>query len=103
MMFGAHLRITGLRGGAGPGVEFLEYLTPGGGRPAPADAAANDLAHWQTIVRVEDLQGLVARLGRQGASRLVSHGVVELGGRAVRERAVSVLDPDGHALEWIEP
>ena len=47
-VFGARLRITTLRASAGPGVEFLEYLTPRDGRPVPADARANDLAHWQT-------------------------------------------------------
>src|SRR5207248_3789279 len=30
---GAHLRITTLRAGSGPGIEFLEYLEPRGGRP----------------------------------------------------------------------
>src|SRR5436190_1987994 len=27
-VFGAHLRITGMRAASGPGIEFLEYLTP---------------------------------------------------------------------------
>ena len=45
-VFGARLRITTLRADAGPGIELLEYLTPRTGRPAPVDAAANDLAHW---------------------------------------------------------
>src|SRR5919109_1350157 len=35
-VFGARLRITGLKASAGPGVEFLDYLTPRDGRPAPA-------------------------------------------------------------------
>jgi catechol 2,3-dioxygenase-like lactoylglutathione lyase family enzyme len=37
-VFGARLRITTLRAAAGPGIEFLEYLTPRDGRPAPPDA-----------------------------------------------------------------
>src|SRR5437762_6087210 len=41
-VFGAHLRITGMRASAGPGVEFLEYLTPRDGRTRPADVHAND-------------------------------------------------------------
>ena len=40
---GAHLRITTLHAPAGPGIELLEYLAPDDGRPAPADARANDL------------------------------------------------------------
>src|SRR5205823_9366517 len=35
-VFGARLRITSLRAGnGGPGIEFLEYLAPRDGRPAP--------------------------------------------------------------------
>lgn len=49
-VFGAHLRITTLRGAAGPGVELLEYLAPSDGRPYPADSHANDLWHWQTTL-----------------------------------------------------
>ena len=42
---GARLRISGLRAATGPGIEFLEYLTPRDGRPAPKDTRANDLWH----------------------------------------------------------
>src|SRR5438067_5100331 len=49
-VFGARLRITTLRATAGPAVELLEYLAPRDGRPYPADARANDLVHWHTIV-----------------------------------------------------
>jgi len=51
-VFGAHLRITGLRGKKGPGIEFLEYLTPPGGRPYPETSQSNDLWHWQTQVEL---------------------------------------------------
>ena len=34
-VFGAHLRITSLHSCSGIGVEFLEYITPRDGRPAP--------------------------------------------------------------------
>lgn len=46
-VFGAHLLITGLRAPQGPGVEFLEYLAPRGGRPMPADTRPNDIWFWQ--------------------------------------------------------
>jgi catechol 2,3-dioxygenase-like lactoylglutathione lyase family enzyme len=48
---GARLRITGLRGVAGPGIEFLEYLNPRDGRPMPADSGTNDLWHWEIHLR----------------------------------------------------
>ncbi len=59
---GAHLRITTLRGAAGPGVELLEYLTPRTGRAMPADTAANDLWHWFVTVEParREPKGLVA-------------------------------------------
>jgi catechol 2,3-dioxygenase-like lactoylglutathione lyase family enzyme len=52
-VFGARLHISGLRAGAGPGVEFLEYVSPRNGRPA-RDIQANDLAHWETTVTTRD-------------------------------------------------
>src|SRR5919204_4015557 len=54
-VFGAHLRITTLRAGAGPGIELLEYLSPRDGRPMPPDGKANDLVHWQTRLVTQDI------------------------------------------------
>jgi len=97
-VFGAHLRITGLRAGTGPGIELLQYLSPRDGRPAPADLRANDLLHWQTTLRVERTDGaLKAALG--AGARAISSGVVPFtdvpfGGK----EGTLVRDPDGHAL-----
>jgi catechol 2,3-dioxygenase-like lactoylglutathione lyase family enzyme len=102
-VFGARLRITTLRAPAGPGIEFLEYLTPRDGRPAPPDARANDLAHWQTSLATADAAGL-ARTLRRSACAMLSPGVVapprrELGfGRAFLAR-----DPDGHVFQVRQP
>src|SRR5213079_2876020 len=65
-VFGAHLRITTLRAAKGPGIEFLQYLSPRDGRPAPPDLRANDLLHWQTRLRVRDAARVVG--AAQGAS-----------------------------------
>ncbi len=46
----ARLHISGLRALTGPGLEFLEYLTPRDGRPTPKDSGANDIWHWQTTL-----------------------------------------------------
>lgn len=70
---GARLRITTLRADAGPGVELLEYLSPGPGRPMPQDAAANDLWHWHTLVEAPGADGRLT------------------------------LDPDGHAVLAVPP
>jgi MIP family channel proteins len=97
-VFGARLRITTLRASAGPGVELLEYLTPRTGRPAPLDAAANDLMHWHTTLVTADPRAVAARL-RAGRAHLVSPGVVSLPDRALGVTdGLLARDPDGHAL-----
>ncbi|MGJ5814595.1 VOC family protein [Paludibaculum fermentans] len=101
-VFGARLRITALRAAAGPGVEFLEYLAPAGGRPYPADEKPNDLIHWQTRflgMSAED----AARTLRKARSPFVSSGVVELHGtEAGFRKSFLARDPDGHAIQVVE-
>jgi catechol 2,3-dioxygenase-like lactoylglutathione lyase family enzyme len=102
-VFGARLRITTLRAGGGPGIELLEYLTPRDGRPAPPDARANDLAHWQTALIASDAAG-VGRMLRGSACAPLSPVVVAPAERALGfAKAVLVGDPDGHALQVIQP
>ena len=48
---GARVRITSLRAWSGPGVELLDYLMPGDGRPMPADPANNDLWAEEIVMR----------------------------------------------------
>ncbi len=90
-VFGARLRITALKGERGPGIEFLEYIAPPGGRDLPADAKANDLVFWNTQLVVDDLQDQAGAL-RRGGVRFVSKPVAAL-------PAFIVRDPDGHALQ----
>ena len=99
---GASLLITGLRAGTGPGVEFLQYLTPSDGRPYPADARPNDLLHWQTIVRLPagEALNLVASSGVINVSRGVALVADSLLGN---RRGVIVRDPDGHAVLLTAP
>ena len=102
-VFGARLRITGLRAAEGPGIEFLEYLTPRDGRPAPDDLRPNDLVHWQTTLRVGDARAAAGKL-RAARARTISTDVVKLPGRPLGfGHALLVRDPDGHALRFAEP
>jgi catechol 2,3-dioxygenase-like lactoylglutathione lyase family enzyme len=97
-VFGAHLRITGLRAASGPGIELLEYLAPRDGRPAPLDLRANDLAHWQTTLRAGDVATASARALTAGAEA-TSSTVVERDDTTFRfSRARLLRDPDGHGL-----
>jgi catechol 2,3-dioxygenase-like lactoylglutathione lyase family enzyme len=89
---GARLRITGLRAARGPGIEFLQYLTPRDGRPYPEDERPNDLVHWQTTIAVPDLASAARRV-RQARVRVVSLGLGD---------GLVVRDPDGHAVQLIE-
>jgi catechol 2,3-dioxygenase-like lactoylglutathione lyase family enzyme len=99
---GARLHITGLRAAHGPGVEFLEYLTPTDGRPYPANERANDLVHWQTTVLVPDADAAAAVV-RRGKFRLVSPGPVDLPDSTLGfRRALLVRDPDGHVVQLVE-
>ena len=101
-VFGARLRITAMRAASGPGIELLEYLAPRDGRPYPPEEKANDLIHWQTrflgISADEAAQTL-----RNSRSAFVSPGAVELpDGKAGFRKAVTVRDPDGHAIQIVE-
>jgi catechol 2,3-dioxygenase-like lactoylglutathione lyase family enzyme len=100
-VFGARLRITALRAGAGPGIELLEYLAPGDGRPMPADERANDLIHWQTIVESGAARDLASEL--IGRAPFVSPGVVTLHEPGYPyDEGFLVRDPDGHVLQVMQ-
>jgi catechol 2,3-dioxygenase-like lactoylglutathione lyase family enzyme len=97
-VFGAHLHITGMRSDRGPGIEFLEYLTPRDGRPRPADVRANDIVHWQTMIATDDLDLLVKNL-RDANVHFVSAGVVAVAkDKAGFAKGALVSDPDGHKV-----
>lgn len=101
-VFGAHLRITSLRAAAGPGIEFLEYLTPRDGRAIPGDERANDLVHWQTQLLTPDVAAAAGGL-QAGKVPFVSPGVVAIPDAALGfHEGVTVRDPDGHVMQLIQ-
>ena len=93
-VFGARLRITALRAGTGPGIEFLEYLAPRDGRPIPGDQRANDIAHWETRFTAGDVKAAAARLGARPVE-------IPKGGLPF-EKGFLAPDPDGHAVEIVQ-
>src|SRR6266516_1010317 len=101
-VFGAHLRITGMRADSGPGVEFLEYLTPRDGRTRPADVHANDIVHWQTMIATDEIDLLAKKL-RDAHVSFVSSGVVMMPKDKVGYfKGALVSDPDGHSVLLIQ-
>jgi len=102
-VFGARLRITGLRAASGPAIEFLEYVAPRDGRPYPADSRSNDLWHWQTRLVTRDAEAGWRELrGRQ--ANFISPGVLALpDGQLGFANGLTLRDPDGHALQLVQP
>jgi catechol 2,3-dioxygenase-like lactoylglutathione lyase family enzyme len=101
-VFGSRVRISGLRAKSGAGVEFLDYLTPGDGRPAPSDSRANDLWHWQTVIRVGRTDAAAEKLQAERV-RFVSPGITTIRERTLGfNKAFLVRDPDGHTVQLIE-
>lgn len=100
--FGAVVRVTGLRpdSGGGPGLEFLQYLTPGGGRPVPRHVRTADIVHMHSVLEVENLGALVPRLERAEVA-FVSPRVVTLSAMPFT-KGLMVKDPDGHAVLLVE-
>lgn len=99
---GARLRITGLRAQTGPGIEFLEYLAPRDGRPAPKDTRANDVWHWQTTLSTANVAAAARKLNGGGA-RLISPGVARIADQQFGfMKGFLARDSDGHGLQFIE-
>ncbi len=97
---GARLRISGLRAARGPGIEFLEYLSPRDGRVAPQDTRANDLWHWQTTLATANAAKAVQKLNR---GRIISPGVAQLRDNDLGfSKGFLARDPDGHGLQFVE-
>lgn len=99
---GARLHISGLRAQSGPGVEFLEYLSPRDGRPAPKDTRANDLWHWQTTLSTMNAAKAAQKL-RTSMGRMASPGVADVPEKTLGfSKGLLARDPDGHGLQIIE-
>src|SRR5437899_2451094 len=86
---------------APPHVEFLDYKTPPGGRPMPADTKGNDLWHWQTSLVTKDIRAVADRLRKAGA-QFITPEVIAIPQEAQTQlgfkRAIVVRDPTGHAI-----
>ncbi len=97
---GAEVRITGLRAprDGAPGVEFLQYLSPAGGREPASPTRPNDIAHVRIVIEVDALDALVEQLSDAGVA-FVSPRPVRLGASA---HGLIVKDPDGHAVMLVQ-
>jgi catechol 2,3-dioxygenase-like lactoylglutathione lyase family enzyme len=95
---GASLHITGLRAVEGPGIEFLQYLVPGPGKPYPAGSKTDDIWHWQTTLITDNAQKLYDQL-TTSPYIIVSTQLVQLQTKdGKHSKAFIVRDGDGHAM-----
>jgi catechol 2,3-dioxygenase-like lactoylglutathione lyase family enzyme len=99
---GARLHITSNRAVFGPGVEFLEYESPGAGMKYPEMSRADDIIHWETIFITDNLDGMYRKM-KQEQVQILSGSVVtipeyKLGYR----RGFYARDPDGHVVGIFE-
>ncbi len=102
-VFGARLRISGLRAPKGPGIEFLEYLAPRDGRPYPDDARANDLIHWQTTLVFNNGEAFTQCLRAANTYKFVSSAaaVAIPDAKLGFKKGFLVRDPDGHVMQVV--
>jgi catechol 2,3-dioxygenase-like lactoylglutathione lyase family enzyme len=100
--FGAVVRITGLRPSrdASPGLEFLQYVTPSGGRPSPVSLRPNDLVLTRTVIEVDNLDELTTKLQGNGVT-FISPQAISVAG-APWNKGLMVKDPDGHAVLLVQ-
>ncbi len=102
-VFGARLRITGLRAKEGPGIELLEYLAPSDGRPYPKTTKANDLWHWHTMLRTADAS-VAAKATRKAGVDWVSPGATDIDDDELGiDAGIFVRGPFGHQMLLMKP
>jgi glyoxylase I family protein len=91
-------------GGGGPRIELLEYKAPAG-VALPENSQANTLGVRHIAFRVDDIQGMAAKLRAAGVKLFseairVPQGVVKF--TAGEKTLLYFLDPDGVILELAE-
>ncbi|MBV6622554.1 MAG: VOC family protein [Rivularia sp. (in: Bacteria)] len=87
----AEVKVTGLRPAQGGlGIELLDYIKPGNGRPIPNDQKSYDIPHMQVEFVVNDIEKAVDIL-KQNQVEFVSS-------QLVKHQGCLIKDPNGHAI-----
>lgn len=96
----AKVRVTSLVSQGGMGIELLDYIVPGTGRPFPNDWQSYDLATMQIQLVVEDIDAAVSTL-RENGTETISSQIVQFPDSYPYRQAYSVKDPNGHNITLI--
>ncbi len=97
----AKVRVTGTRPKQkGLGIELLDYIVPGTGRPFADDWQSYDIASMQVQLVVEDIEGAINTLKENGV-KVISPKIIQFPDSYPYSQACIVKDPNGHAMMLI--
>ena len=96
----AKVRVTSLRPHQGGlGIELLDYIVPGTGRPFPDDWHY-DIATMQVQLVIENIEAAVNTL-RENGVEIISPKIIQLPNSYLYSQACLVKDPNGHLMMLI--
>ncbi|WP_319419659.1 VOC family protein [Pleurocapsa sp. FMAR1] len=97
----AKVRVTGTRPKKkGLGIELLDYIVPGTGRPFADDWQSYDIASMQVQLVVKDIDLAVNTL-RENGVEIISPKIIQFPNSYPYSQACIVKDPNGHAMMLI--
>src|ERR1041385_3218405 len=97
---GAELKLAVVKSPTGHKIELLEYLSPPG-RKKDLDLQPCDVGHVHVALTVENLAALLETIEASGWKARGKPQTLKTGPNAGK-RAVSVRDPDGPTIEFME-
>ena len=97
----ARVRVTSLRSQQGGlGIELLDYIVPGTGRPFADDWQSYDIVTMQVQLMVDDIDLAVNTLAENGV-KIISPKIIKFPNSHPYSQACIVKDPNGHAMMLI--
>lgn len=94
----AKVRVTATRPKQkGLGIELLDYIVPGTGRPFPDDWQSYDIATMQVQLVVDDIKSAVNTLRKNGV-KFISPKIVNFPDSYPYRQGCAVKDPNGHVM-----
>lgn len=95
----AEVRVTPLRTAQGGlGIEMLDYIVPGIGRPIPSDCSSCDIAAVQLELIVNDIEQIVDKLQKHGVELVTLKSVPLTDSKSSYRQEFLVKDPSGHLI-----
>lgn len=97
----AKVRVTATRPRQeGLGIELLDYIVPGTGRPFPDNWQSCDIASMQVQLVVDDIDSTVNTLRENGVN-IISSKIIDFPDSYPYRQGCLVKDPSGHAMMLI--